>query len=167
MPLPVTRVSAFRSFVLKVAAALDWLPLTLARLALGWIFVESGWGKLHNLPRVIEFFASLGIPAPEIQAPFAAGTELVCGALLLAGLFTRVAAVPLVVTMTVAILTAKRGDISSFSDLFGMSEFLYIILLGTLSAFGAGTLSLDRLLVRVLERPASALESAGPLPQNS
>ncbi len=144
--------AAARAFVLKAAGSLSFLPLTLARLAVGWVFAESGWGKLHDLPRVIDFFASLGIPAPQVQAPFAAGTELVCGLLLLAGLLTRVAAMPLVVTMTVAILTAKRPDIASASDLFGTSEYLYVLLLGTLAAFGPGPLSLDRLLARLLDR---------------
>lgn len=163
MSLSVTRVAAVRSFVLKTASALDWLPLTLTRLALGWIFVESGWGKLHNLPGVIDFFESLGIPAPGIQAPFAAGTELVCGALVLLGLFTRVASVPLAVTMLVAILTAKKPDIASPSDLFALSEFLYILLLGTLSAFGAGPLSIDRLLARGLESAEVHPEPAATL----
>lgn len=155
MPRLEDRAKALRSFVLKVASSLDWLPLTLARVTLGWVFVQSGWGKLHNLPKVIDYFASLGIPAPGIQAPFAAGTELVCGIALLAGLFTRVASVPLVVTMVVAIVTAKRGDVASASDLFGMSEYLYVLLLGTLAAFGPGPLSLDRLLVRRLEAGAT------------
>src|SRR5258705_359728 len=64
---------------------LRWLPPTLARVTLGWIFVQSGWGKLHHLDQVVKFFTDLGIPAPQIQAPFAAGTELVCGALAGAG----------------------------------------------------------------------------------
>jgi len=45
-------------------------------------------------------------------------------------------------------VTAKSGDISSASDLFGTVEFLYFLLLGFLAAFGAGPLSLDGILVR-------------------
>ncbi len=137
-----------RAFVLRVAGALSWLPQTLARLALGSVFVQTGWGKLHNLPRVIDYFGSLGIPAPQLQAPFVASLEFVGGLFLLAGLFTRVVSVPLSVSMVVALLTAKRGDISSASDLYGTVEFLYLLVLGYLAAFGAGTLSLDRILVR-------------------
>lgn len=158
-----TRVTAARNFVLKVSRAMEWLPLLLARLTLGWIFVESGWGKLHNLPKVIEFFASLGIPAPGIQAPFAAATELVCGLLLLAGLLTRIAAVPLAVTMAVAILAAKRSEIAALSDLFALAEFLYIILLGLLAAFGAGPLSLDHLLSWFTESNGKEPETAESL----
>ena len=141
-------VLAARTFVLRASRALSFLPPAAARLALGFVFVTSGWGKLHRLPQVVDYFASLGIPAPQLQAPFVATVELVGGALLLAGLFTRVASVPLAGTMVVALLTAKRGDIAGASDLFGTIELAYLLLLGMLSAFGAGTLSLDALLVR-------------------
>ena len=144
----IRRLLAARTFVLDASSSLAWLPSVAARVALGTVFVQSGWGKLHDLPRVVEYFASLGIPAPQLQAPFVAGVELAGGALLLAGLFTRVASVPLAATMVVALLTAKRADIASASDLFGMVELLYLLLLGWLSAFGAGALSLDALLAR-------------------
>lgn len=152
------RLLAARSFVLRASSSLSWLPLAAARAALGTVFVQSGWGKLHDLPRVVDYFASLGIPAPQFQAPFVACVELAGGALLLAGLFTRVASVPLAATMVVALLTARRADLASVSDLFGAVELLYLLLLGTLAGFGAGALSLDALLVR---RLAPAEESKG------
>lgn len=144
----VRTVLAARSLVLRASRALSWLPPAAARLALGWVFVESGWGKLHRLPQVVDYFASLGIPAPHLQAPFVASVELAGGLFLLAGLFTRVASVPLAATMAVALLTAKRGDVAGPSDLFGAVELLYLLLLATLAATGAGALSLDALLVR-------------------
>src|SRR5436309_16105523 len=146
-----------RSIILRTTGRLGWLPPTLARLCLGLVFFNSGWGKLHGLPDVIEYFRSLGIPAPEIQAPFAAGTEFVCGLLLLLGLFTRVATVPLMVTMIVAILTAKKDELEGISSLFTFIEYLYILLLVYLGVNGPGPLSLDRVLVRFL--PDGARES--------
>lgn len=137
-----------RGFVVKTAERLSWLPPALARLALGWVFVQSGWGKLHNLENVIEYFSSLGIPAPHLQAPFVAGVELVGGLFILGGLFTRFVSVPLAITMVVALLTAKRGDIATAGDLYGSVEFLYLLGFGYLAAFGAGLLSLDEILVR-------------------
>jgi len=154
----VRRLLAARSIVLRASSSLSWLPLAAARAALGTVFVQSGWGKFHDLPRVVGYFESLGIPAPQLQAPFVAGVELAGGALLLAGLFTRVASVPLATTMVVALLTARRADLATASDLFGAVELLYLLLLGTLAAFGAGALSLDALLVR---RLAPAEESKG------
>ena len=153
----IPKLLSVRAFVLRTANALSWVPQTLARLALGWIFVQSGWGKLHNLESVIEYFGSLGIPAPHLQAPFVAGVELVGGLLVLGGLFTRFVSVPLAITMVVALLTAKRADIASAGDLFGSVEFLYLLGFGYLAAFGAGLISLDEILVRrfvLAEEPA-------------
>lgn len=154
---------AARRFVLAVAGKLSWLPPTLARLAVGLVFLQTGWGKLHNLPQIVEYFRSLGIPAPELQAPLAAGAEFVCGGLILIGLFTRIASVPLIVTMIVAIATAKAKDIGGLSDLLGFEEFLYIVLFGWLAAAGAGPLSIDRLLVKIssADRAPAGLAPAG------
>jgi putative oxidoreductase len=138
--------------MLAVAGKLAWLPPLLARVTVGWVFVESGWGKLHDLPKVTEFFRSLGIPAPEIQAPFAAGTELVCGLLLLGGLFARCASLPLIVVMIVAIKTARADELTGISDLLGFIEYLYIALLVWIAVAGPGAVSLDALLVRWLGR---------------
>lgn len=144
----IGKLLSIRAFVLKTASALSWLPQTVARLALGWVFVQSGWGKLHNLSQVIDYFGSLGIPAPQIQAPFVAGVEFVGGLLIIGGLFTRFVSVPLAATMVVALLTAKRADIASAGDLYGTVEFLYLLVFGYLAAFGAGLFSLDEVFVR-------------------
>jgi len=140
-----------RSLILRVAAALRWLPPTLTRLVIGWVFLQSGWGKLHSLEKVVAFFTQLGIPAPEFQAKLVACTELVCGALILVGLATRIATIPLMITMAVALMTALKSDIHGLSDLFGVSEFLYIALLAWLGVYGAGPLSLDRIIAGKLD----------------
>src|SRR5262245_41550591 len=90
---------------------LAWLPPTAARVTVGWVFLESGWGKLHNLEKVVQFFTDLGIPAAQLQAPLVASTELLGGGLLLLGLGTRFAALPLVGVMVVALATALRDQI--------------------------------------------------------
>ncbi len=129
--------------VAELERRLGWLPPTAARATVGWVFLESGWGKLHDLDGVVKFFAGLGIPAPQLQAPFVAGTELVGGALLLLGLATRLASPLLMGVMAVALLTALREQIHSVSDLFALSEFGFLVLLAGLAVFGAGPLSLD------------------------
>ena len=140
---------------LALAEGLAWTAPLIARLVIGLVFVKTGWGKLHNLDHVIEFFRSLGIPAPQIQAPFAATMEFLCGLAVLVGLCTRLAAIPLMVIMVVAIKTAKGADFADAHDpiewlnaLFGLSEFLYIVLLVWLATRGAGALALDRFLAR-------------------
>jgi putative oxidoreductase len=156
----VTVMLALRRLALAVAERLTWLPPTLARFTVGWIFLWSGWGKLHNLDGVIQFFTELGIPHPELQAPFASGNELVCGALLLLGLFTRFATIPLIIVMIVALVTAQRENVSSLGDLFGLAEYLYIALLVWIGVAGPGPLSVDALLVRLVgDRAASAPSS--------
>ncbi len=134
-------------------------PPLLARVSVGLVFLSTGWGKLQNLDRVIELFRSLGIPAPEYQAPFVAATELSCGLLLVLGLATRFAAVPLVVTMIVAIRAALWEELEGVVDLFGREEYLFIVLLAWLAIAGAGAVSLDAIIPRTLRTGAARRRS--------
>jgi putative oxidoreductase len=142
----MSSIARVQDRLLSVAGRLSFLGPTLARLTLGVIFVGSGWGKLQNLPKVTEFFGELGIPAPGFNAGLVSSAELACGALLLIGLLSRLAAIPLIVTMTVAILTAKRDALHSLPDLLGFEEWTYIVLALWIAVAGAGPLSIDRLL---------------------
>jgi putative oxidoreductase len=130
----------------------SWLPPLLARITVGWVFVQSGWGKLHHLDKVTSFFTDLGLPMPAFQAHLVATTEFAGGLLLLAGLCTRLASVPLTVIMYGAIATAKRDELHGFSDLVGFSEFLYMVLLVWLIVNGAGLLSLDAVVGHKLKK---------------
>jgi putative oxidoreductase len=136
----------------------SWFGPTLARLVVGTVFFQSGWGKLNGLDQVTEFFTQLGLPMPAVQAVLASTTEFVCGALLLVGLATRLAALPLIVVMIVAIRTALWDQVDGFSSLFGIAEFLYIALLTWIATYGPGPLSVDWLLLR-----AGRIESASAL----
>ena len=142
------KVLAVRSRALGVARKLDWLPLLLVRLSLAAVFVPSGWGKLHDLEKVTGFFTELGIPAPHLNAVVVAVSELVCGSLLLVGLLSRLAAVPLVISMTIAIITAKRADLGGVVDLFAVDEFIYVVMAIVMIVIGAGALSVDGLVAR-------------------
>lgn len=133
----------------RIAAALGWLPPTLARVVVGVVFVQSGWGKLGDIDKVVDFFTSLGLPMPTFQAYLASTSELVCGSLLLLGLATRFAVVPLIVTMIVAIRTALWDQVDGVASLFTMVEGLYIVLLVGLGVSGAGPLSADALIGRL------------------
>jgi len=135
-----------------LAARLSWFPPALTRLTLGVVFMGTGWGKLHGLDKVTEFFTQLHIPAPSFNAALVATSELVCGAFLLVGLFARLAAIPLIATMCVALATAKSGDIEGIRDLLGQQEFDYVVLLIWIVIGGAGTLSADHALGRQLSR---------------
>jgi putative oxidoreductase len=130
------------------ADRLSFLGPTLARLTVGLVFIGTGWGKLHNLGDVTDFFASLHIPAPGFNARLAASTELFGGIAVLVGLGTRLAALPLAFTMAVAIATAKRADVTGLTALVGLEEWSYLVFFVWLAVAGAGPLSLDALLRR-------------------
>lgn len=78
------------------------------RLYWGRQFIETGWGKINNIPNVTAFFATLGIPFPGWDAQFIAGLELLGGILLVLGLGSRMTAVPLTINMLVAYITADH-----------------------------------------------------------
>jgi len=151
----------------KVLPWVQMVPPLLTRVAMGWVFFESGRGKFNNLEGVTQYFTSLGIPAPGLQAPMVATVELVCGLLLIVGLGTRFAASLLASTMVVAILTEFHAYLTpekSWSDLFGLAEFCYLLLFTWLIANGGGLLSLDRLVLRWVRCDAVCHDKAAASP---
>ena len=97
-------------------------------------------------------FKDWGIPAPDVIAPFVSGVEFFGGLLLLIGLFTRLAATPLVIVMLVAIVSAKWNQVDSLETLLGFEEVAYMALFGWLAVAGPGAVSLDALLQRWLNK---------------
>jgi putative oxidoreductase len=80
----------------------------LIRIAVGTVFASEGIQKfLYPAALGAGRFAKIGIPAPEIMGPFVGVVEIVCGVLILLGLLTRLAAVPLIIDMLVAIASTK------------------------------------------------------------
>jgi putative oxidoreductase len=137
---------------LRAANALQ-SPLLLAiRLYWGWQFLQSGWGKLSDISKPIEYFTSLGIPAPVLNAYFIGILEAGGGILLILGLGSRLIALPLLVDMLMAYVIADRealGSIFSEPDKFYAAApytFLFASLL--ILVFGPGTFSLDTIVRR-------------------
>ncbi len=83
-------------------------PIILIRLLAGWVFVVEGILKFR-LPQELGAgrFTTIGIPWPQLVAPFVGGVEIICGALLVIGLLARWACVPLLIDISVAILSTK------------------------------------------------------------
>jgi putative oxidoreductase len=82
--------------------------MILIRLAVGAVFLTEGVQKfLFPDALGVGRFTKIGIPTPEIMAPFVGVFEIGCGALLILGLLTRLAAIPLIIDMLVAIATTK------------------------------------------------------------
>jgi putative oxidoreductase len=84
-------------------------PATLlVRLLVGAVFLSEGIQKfLFPDAQGAGRFAKIGIPAPDVVGPFAGSVEIVCGTLLLIGLLTRPAAIPLMIDISVAIISTK------------------------------------------------------------
>ena len=143
-------VGRLRAVVLESIDRVKWLAPLLGRLAVGLLFVSTGWGKVHDIPKVTSFFEHLGIPAPGFNAVLVGYSELICGSLLVVGLFTRLATIPLAVSMVVAILTAKMSEIHGLFDLVGADEFTYLIVLVMIAIIGPGAVAIDGFIARAL-----------------
>ena len=119
------------------------IPLLLARLTIGGIFIQSGVGKLTHLADATQFFIELGIPFPHFNALFSSSTEVVAGFLILVGLFARIATIPLIIVMGVAIATAQAVNVKSLIEFVGLQEWDYIVILALLLISGPGKVSFD------------------------
>ncbi|HXB62757.1 MAG TPA: DoxX family protein [Acidobacteriaceae bacterium] len=136
-----------------------WLqsPFLLAvRLYWGWQFMQTGWGKLHNLAQVTGFFTSLGIPSPGPMAHMCANLEFFGGLLLILGLASRFVSLLLVCNMFVAYYTADREALFSiFSDpgkFYTADPYTFLFAALIILIFGAGAISVDHLMRHHFEK---------------
>lgn len=97
--------TAYQRFV-HSAEALTFFPLLAIRLYLAPVMIQAGWTKLISFADTAAWFGNpdwgLGLPFPALLAALAIGAELVGGILILVGLLTRLAAIPLLATMGIA-----------------------------------------------------------------
>src|SRR6516164_10187472 len=82
--------------------------LLFVRVYWGWQLAQSGWGKLHHLSNVADFFVSLNLPYPSQTALFVSCVEFFGGILLAFGFLSRMTALILTINMLVAYVTADR-----------------------------------------------------------
>jgi uncharacterized membrane protein YphA (DoxX/SURF4 family) len=129
------------------------LATVLVRLIVGAVFLSEGIQKfLFPAALGAGRFAKIGIPWPELSAPFVGVFEIGCGLLVLVGLATRLAAIPLIINMLVAIATTKIPMFlkSGFWSTAHEARADWSMLLGTifLLIVGGGAWSLDARLAR-------------------
>jgi putative oxidoreductase len=124
------------------------IGLLLLRILVGWVFLSEGIQKfLFPAALGVGRFSKIGIPAPSVMAPFVGVVEIVCGSLLIIGLFTELAAVPLVIDIAVAIATTKvpmllkQGFWAAMHE--ARTDFCMLLGLAAIVCLGAGSLSLD------------------------
>ena len=137
----------------RIASHFAWAGPLIMRLVVGYTFMLAGWGKLNNLPQMIQNFTEWGIPFPNLLTPFVAAVECFGGAMLILGLFTRIPAAMLAVVMIVAIKVAKWENVDSLETLLGFEEATYFAAFMWLAITGPGAASLDRLLVTAAGHP--------------
>lgn len=131
--------------------------VVLIRLIVGWVFLSEGIQKfLFPAALGVGRFVKIGIPDAEIMAPFVGVVEIFCGALLIVGLLTRLATIPLLCVISVAIWTtkvpmlAKQGFWAMVHE--ARTDFCMVFGLLFLLIVGAGRLALDANLQRTQVR---------------
>jgi len=122
------------------------LALLFARLTIAYGFYEPAMMKWKDIGSVAEWFGSMGIPFPTLNAYMAASTEVLGVILLTLGLLTRAISIPLIVIMIVAIVTVHLPNGFSAGNNGFEIPFYYMLFLLIFLSHGAGKFSLDRLI---------------------
>src|SRR6201987_1568545 len=146
----IIKVSQWHEQFFGLVSYLQSPFLLLVRLYWGWQLAQSGWGKLHHLSNVGEYFATLGFPMPAQMAVFIACVEFFGGIFLALGLVSRVTGLVLTVNLTMAYIIGDREAlVSFFSDpdkFIAAAPFAFLIASLIVLVFGAGTISADTAL---------------------
>lgn len=160
----------FYQKIIGVGSFLQHFLLLAIRLYWGFSFFQAGWGKLNNIQPVINFFGNLGIPLPTFNAYLVGGVETIGGLFLLFGFASRLAAIPLSITMIAALFTAHINATSEmFAALFNIhgnfevfmakmgkltdeAPFNYLLASLVVLCFGPGKISIDFILEKLFSK---------------
>lgn len=154
-------LSSFENrLVLPIAQRLRDPALLFVRLTWGWLFFQTGLGKLGNLEGTSEFFASLGLPMPFLNAIAIGALECVGGLLMLLGLGSRPISLLLLGNMSVAYLTAHRDSLVSLRAFTEAAPYPFLLAALLVLVFGPGRCSLDALRSRATTATGPALGTA-------
>ncbi len=137
-------------FLLSKVSMLRDLPPLIFRLILAYGFYGPAIKKLNNFESIIEWFGSLGIPAPTLNAYAAVSTECAGFVLLFLGLATRIISVPLMLVMVVAVVTVHYQNGFECGKNGFEVPFYYFFMLFSLIVTGPGRISLDHLIFKKL-----------------
>ena len=125
--------------------------IILIRLLVGSVFLSEGIQKfLYPVALGIGRFIKIGIPAPGFFAPFVGIVEIVFGLLIIIGLFTRISAIPLIINISVAIISTKIPILinEGFWKMSHEARTDFAMLLGLIFLLiaGAGKISIDTII---------------------
>jgi len=139
--------------------------LLFVRFYWGYQLIQSGWGKLHHLDKVTEFFTSLNLPMPAQTAVAISCLEFFGGIFLAIGLLSRLTSLALTINLIVAYITADREALFSiFSDpdkFYAAAPYTFLVASVIVLLFGPGKFAVDTLLNRWF--PTSPGEKKPPL----
>src|ERR1700739_4551076 len=113
--------------ILRLTDQQEWVAQLLVRLFVGYFFMETGWGKLHNLDEFARRFAGWGIPWPHFNAALSANTEFIGGLLTIFGIGTRLVSIPMIINMLVAILKVNLMHVNNLDVFVELEEPLYAL----------------------------------------
>ncbi|HSW85920.1 MAG TPA: DoxX family protein [Rhabdochlamydiaceae bacterium] len=151
------------SVLVMVGNFLQPFLLLFIRLFWGWMFIRTGLGKLTNMDQVISYFESLGIGHPAFSAYVASLIEFLCGICLFFGFASRLVAIPLIINMIVAYLTAEaRAFAMFFSDMQNFvtrTPFTFLFASILIFVFGPGPFSIDFFLGRFFGKKGKSGET--------
>jgi putative oxidoreductase len=154
----ITKLSQIHDKVFALVSYLQSPFLLLVRLYWGVQLAQSGWGKLHNLSQVTEFFTSLNLPMPAQTALFISCVEFFGGIFFALGLFSRMTSLVLTINMFMAYITADKEAFSSFisnPDKFtGAAPWNFLVASLLVLIFGPGKICVDTLLRKFAHLPA-------------
>jgi putative oxidoreductase len=144
----VSKIAALRKTVEPLLDRLQDLSLLFVRLILAYGFYEPAMMKWQDIGAVADWFGSIGIPLPTLNAYMAATTELSGVVLLTFGLVVRYISIPMIVVMIVAITMVHLPNGFSAGDNGFEIPLYYMIMLFVLLTHGGGKFSLDHLLLK-------------------
>jgi putative oxidoreductase len=143
----IIKVSQWHEQFFGLVSYLQSPFLLFVRLYWGWQLAQSGWGKLHHLSNVGEYFGTLGLPMPAQMAVFIACVEFFGGIFLALGLASRITALVLTVNLTMAYVIGDREALLSFfSDpdkFIAAAPFAFLLVAVIVLIFGSGKISAD------------------------
>jgi putative oxidoreductase len=155
-----------------VAKNMQSFVLLFVRLCFGWELFVSGRSHIEHVDVMIQRFISWHVPFPHLNVYISAYTEMIGGLVMLFGIFSRLAAVPLTFNFIVAYLTASRDTIvhllrgpdrlGAIDDFTGDAAFFFLVAALIVLAFGPGKVSIDYVLSRTIFKKRQHLVADRP-----
>lgn len=148
----------FYQFIIKMGNSLQTIFLLYMRLTWGFLIFLIGMHKVQNMEQTIQFFSDFNIHYPSFHAHLVAWFEILCGALFILGLASRLIAIPLIVIMITALSTAHSADLSQFqflkdpTSLVNQPPYPYLVTAILMFIFGPGKISFDAWIKRKIQQ---------------